>query len=193
MAKSGQYIDVKASRLKYTNEVGLFKQNLALHRKRGILLLEDEFPDIAIAFSAVKLRPAPIVFAVRINFDNYDLVPPSVIFINPFTGDSINSYRDIPTVFKRRIPNSTTPQPLLQEDTGKIPFICIPGVREYHEHPRHTGNSWFLYRKKDGVGSLGYLVEKLYEYGIIAINSYQFPPIAVNQIGLGIDSNSLPE
>jgi hypothetical protein len=38
-------------------------------------------------------------------------------------------------------------QPLTQPDaTGEAPFLCIAGVREYHDHPGHSGDSWDLHR-----------------------------------------------
>lgn len=54
-----------------------------------------------------------------------------------------------------------------------MPFICLPGVREYHEHPGHTGDSWFLHRLS-GVGTLYNLVTQLYHYGTEHIVGYQY-------------------
>jgi hypothetical protein len=32
-------------------------------------------------------------------------------------------------------------------------FFCMRGVREYHEHPEHTGDQWLLYRGSINVYS----------------------------------------
>ena len=32
--------------------------------------------------------------------------------------------------------------------TGK-PFLCLPGIREYHTHPNHVGDKWEGYRLRD--------------------------------------------
>jgi hypothetical protein len=84
------------------------------------------------------------------------------------------------------------PTLLQTEGPENTPFICIPGVREYHNHPSHTGDSWLLYRKKAGVGTLGYLIEKLYQYGIVTISNFNLN-INTPRMALGIDINALPE
>lgn len=47
----------------------------------------------------------------------------------------------------------------------QIPFLCLAGVREYHNNPGHTGDSWFLHRGT-GAGTLNFLLEQLYKYGV---------------------------
>lgn len=51
------------------------------------------------------------------------------------------------------------------------PFICLPGVYEYHKHAAHTGNDWLLHRGL-GAGRLGFLIDTLHKYGIEGIASY---------------------
>lgn len=38
-----------------------------------------------------------------------------------------------------------------------LPFICMIGVREYHTHPSHVGDSWSAYKDLDAY-SLGGIV-----------------------------------
>ena len=95
-------------------------------------------------------------------------------------------------------------QSLLVQNNGKPPFICIPGIREYHNHPAHTGDSWLLHRR-DGEGTLGFIVDKLYEYGISGIACYQVPGINIqgpninyqagnfNILSLPVAYNKIPE
>ncbi|MBN8675445.1 MAG: hypothetical protein J0L56_15045 [Chitinophagales bacterium] len=189
-----QTIDSAVSKEKFDTEVSVFLANEAMHRKRGILLLKHEFPDVIFIFSAVNLKPASIVFAVKINFNDYDLSAPSVRFIDPFTWEPMIV---APVLLYRKIVYPDKPaeiQHLTQKDTNGLPFICIPGIREYHEHPAHTGDSWLLHRNKCGEGTLGFIVEKLFDYGISAINSYQFQiQLQAPQALVGVDLNLIPE
>jgi hypothetical protein len=62
--------------------------------------------------------------------------------------------------------------PLMQaHGPDEIPFPCLPGVREYHEHPGHSGDPWLLHRG-GGEGTLYFLLEKLYQYGVAPISTY---------------------
>jgi hypothetical protein len=59
----------------------------------------------------------------------------------------------------------------MQGQPDEIPFLCIPGVREYHQHPAHTGNSWLLHRGT-GEGTLFFIVDQLWKYGVQGVASY---------------------
>jgi len=37
-------------------------------------------------------------------------------------------------------------QLMVAAEPDEIPFLCLPGIREYHENPAHTGDSWLLHR-----------------------------------------------
>lgn len=195
---SVQTVDPSVSKNKFDYEVSIFHKNLEVHRKRGVILLEAIFPNIELLFMAPKLIPSPAVFSVRINFNNYDLEPPSILFINPFTRELLKANQVLTHFFKKNgldQQGNLISQQLLQTETPDgIPFFCIPGVREYHNHPFHTGDSWFLHRKLGGEGSLGYLIDKLYEYGISAISTFNLQlNFSGPQIHLGLDLNNLPE
>ena len=65
------------------------------------------------------------------------------------------------------------PQPLMQAyGDDDIPFLCIAGVREYHEHPAHSGDHWELYRTS-GAGRLIRLVEVISKYGLETIDGFE--------------------
>lgn len=172
-----QYVDLNLTKEKFDLELKNFKTMELTNRKRGIILLESNFPDICLAFLVTKLTPSPIAFAVKIDFTNYDIEAPSVVFIDPFTFEPIKSAQSlVPFWIKNGTDNNGNPllQNLIQQEihADALPFICIPGVREYHNHPAHSGDSWLLHRKLSGEGTLGYLVEKLYEYGLNPIGGY---------------------
>ncbi len=44
------------------------------------------------------------------------------------------------------------------------PFVCLQGVREYHDNPGHTGDSWWLHRAA-GAGRIVRLLELISRYG----------------------------
>jgi len=167
-----QIIDEKISKSKFELELTEFRKIEDIQRKRGVFLLKACFPNIFIAFSAIHLTPAPIAFAVKINFDNYDLEPLSIRFINPFTFEELK-IKAIGLNRRKILPNGTFELvSLSQQDTTSLPFVCMPGVREYHAHPAHTGDYWLLHRNIASEGSLGFIIEKLYEYGVSAIRFY---------------------
>ena len=65
------------------------------------------------------------------------------------------------------------PQPLMQGYGGDdIPFLCMAGVREYHEHPAHSGDHWESYRTS-GAGRLVRLVETISKYGLEPIKGFE--------------------
>lgn len=187
-----QYIDSRVTQEKFNSELEKFFKSKETYRKRGVFLLDVEFPNVYLAFSIVKLKPAPFAFAVKINFDNFDFEAPSVVFISPFTFEPITLKNEIGIMFPRKVENSPMPQFLIQQNEGKLPFLCIPGVREYHNHPAHTGDSWFLHRGIGGEGSLGFIIDKLYDYGITPIVSYQ---TVLNFTGLALayDLTKVPQ
>ncbi|WP_241359668.1 putative metal-binding protein, partial [Escherichia coli] len=52
-----------------------------------------------------------------------------------------------------------------------IPFLCLPGVREYHDHPAHTGDSWLLHRRS-GEGSLHFILESIWKHGVEPLDGF---------------------
>lgn len=70
--------------------------------------------------------------------------------------------------------NIQAQQPLMQppNDPDGLPFLCIAGVREYHEHPAHSGDLWELHRES-GAGRLARVLEVIHKYGVEPIADYQ--------------------
>ena len=65
------------------------------------------------------------------------------------------------------------PQPLMQAyGDDDIPFLCIAGVREYHEHPAHSGDHWLSHRSS-GAGRVIRLVEVISKYGPETIDGFE--------------------
>jgi hypothetical protein len=187
---SEQIIDTDISRQKFETDIAKLKDAEANYRARGIFVIKAEFPDVIIAFMAPQLAPASLIFATLINYSNYDLEPLSVRFINLFTlQDQIQ-----PVNVLYKIEGVAQLQNYVQQDEVGLPFLCLPGVKEYHEHPAHSGDNWFLHRNVGGEGSLGYIIDKLYLHGVKPINSFSVPINIVAQIPnaqLNYDTNLL--
>jgi hypothetical protein len=98
-----------------------------------------------------------VAATVRIDFANYDLWPPSVTFIDLAEGSPwMPPMRAI-------VETPDGPRDLLVDghpQTG-LPFLCVPGTREYHSHPQHSGDDWLLHRCT-GAGRLGPLCDLLW-------------------------------
>lgn len=167
---SHQVVDPIISRVKFNRELKALRRLRTMHRARGWWLLAAEFPVIEVAFATPRMRPAAIAFAVRIDFTNYDLWPPSVKFIDPFTGQELTSIDQVISPMLRM--TQSGPQRIVQSHIGQPPFICLPGVREYHEHPGHNGDDWLLHRGK-GEGNLLFLLDKLSTYGSEPLAGWQ--------------------
>lgn len=180
-------VDPIVSRGKFEQELADYARIAGDQRRLGWWLLRAEFPDVLVAFVAPQLRPPAVVFGALLDFTNYDLWPPSVTLVDPFSEEPLRARQLPPALaFQRKIAAGPpvqipgmgevipyTEQPLLQAyGPEDIPFLCLPGVREYHDHPAHSGDSWFLHRGR-GEGTLYFLLEKLHRYGVSPLRGYQ--------------------
>jgi hypothetical protein len=185
-----QVVDPKVTRAKFDREIAAFRDLANDYRSRGWFLMEAEFPLVVVMLAAPQLSPPAIVAGVSFDYTNYDADPPSVRLVNPFTLEPYRSTQ-LPTVLKRSVEVPVPPgmpipgappgvrarmmaeQPLMQwygeDDT---PFLCLAGVREYHAHPGHSGDSWDLHRSA-GAGSLVRLLSVISQYGVEPLTSYQ--------------------
>jgi Predicted metal binding domain len=134
-----------------------FERNPDIYRERGWIVLRRAELELDIAFAArvqdnSSAAPLPVMTAcVRFDYSNYDLMPPSVRFVDFFTGAPITPHvRALVISSDREPPNDllVNGHPATNE-----PFLCVPGTREYHTHPQHTGDSWLLHRGR-GAGTL---------------------------------------
>lgn len=178
---SHQSVDPRVSREKFDIEIADFRRAAENNRRRGWWLLEAEFPSVSVVFATPQLQPTAVICGVDINFTNYDLEAPSVRLVNPFTREPYR-LKNLPTVLLRRqvvnfpeglgMPQFTSAIPLMQaHDPEEIPFLCIPGVREYHAHPAHTGDSWLTHRGH-GEGTLFHILHTIYQYGVQPISGF---------------------
>jgi len=182
-----QFTDPAVTRAKFQNQANDFNLNLDSYVRRGIFCRRIEYPVVSLLFTAAHLKPPAIVFAVDIDFTNYDFDPPSVKFIDPNTGETLKAGA-LPCGVFQIGPNG--PMNLVQGMPGQDAFLCIPGIREYHQHPAHSGDSWFLYRSR-GEGALPFIIEQLYKHSVVAISGYNMQlNIAIS--GFQMDLGKLP-
>jgi len=152
--------------------------------------MEASFPEAFFVLVATRLNPLSIVFGVVLNFENYDVQPLSVRFVNPLTRNplSLNEIYCLPTLVSGPNPLSFQIQPLVQGFSQDRPFLCLQGIREYHDNEGHSGDSWFLYRKT-GSGTLLQILEVIMKYGPDSIQAYH---LQVNpQIGFSMNPSPL--
>jgi Predicted metal binding domain/Protein of Unknown function (DUF2604) len=197
-----QFVDPAVSLAKFDQEVADFRTLEEEYRARGWFLLEAEFPQVVVLLGTPALRPPALVCGVRFDYTNYDAQPPSVALVDPFTGEPYIAER-LPTALNRALPAQAVQlpglpqgnlemrgaQPLMQAASpADIPFLCIAGVREYHEHPGHSGDTWELHRAS-GAGRLVRLLEIIHRYGVEPIRGY-----GVNLVPqVGFDYGEPPE
>lgn len=180
-----QSVDPVVSRTKFEREIADFRELAHQYNPRGWFLIEAEFPSVFVILAAPQLQPAPLITGVMFDYTDYDLHSPSVRLVNPFTREPWK-WGELPTQLKRRtqnepiiIPGLQLPQgaSIMQEQTlmqsypGGIPFLCIAGVREYHEHPAHSGDVWEIHRSA-GAGRLVRILEVIDTYGLRPLTAY---------------------
>jgi hypothetical protein len=177
------------SRAKFDREIAEYHDLGSDYRRRGWLLVRAEFPWILVVLAAPQLKPPAIVTGVAFDYTNYDMRPPSVRLVDPFTGNPYKA-KELPTHLKRSVESAGPPIPGLQLPLGAearfvaqqplmqwygpddTPFLCIAGVREYHDHPGHSGDAWELHRRS-GAGRFVRLLETITKYGVQPIADYQ--------------------
>jgi hypothetical protein len=121
-----------------------------------------------------------VPYGVLLNFSDYDVRPPSVRLVNPFTRAPL-AMSEIPYHFPRLIKyvNPDTGgeeqrvQPMVVAFKQETPFLCLPGVREYHDSSAHSGDPWLLHRGT-GEGTLHFLLETLCKYGAEPLRQLNF-------------------
>ena len=184
-----QFVDPQVSRAKFDREIAEYHELGSDYRRRGWLLVRAEFPSILVVLAAPQLKPPAIVTGVAFDYTNYDMRPPSVRLVDPFSGNPYKA-KELPTHLKRSVETAGPPMPGLQLPLGAearfvaqqplmqwygpddTPFLCIAGVREYHDHPGHSGDAWELHRCS-GAGRFVRLLETITKYGVHPISEYQ--------------------
>lgn len=207
MSSPPQVVDPMVSRTKFDREVTEFRSMAAEYGRRGWFLVDASFPEILVVLGVPQLKPHALLCGVLLDYTDYDLKPPSVRFVDPFTREPYKG-TDLPTRLLRQTEIDPPPgfpmppgalkakmvqqQPLIidYENAGsdQPPFLCLAGVREYHDHPAHSGDRWELHRAA-GAGRLVRLLEIIDTYGLRPISG--FAVNLVPQVG-GFTQSEVP-
>ena len=168
-------VDPQVSAAKFEAEVSAFQALRQEHSRRGIWLLRADYPTAVVLFASPRILPLRVLaFAAVVDFRNYDLWAPSVRIVDPLTEVPYRG-ADLPqqaylwrrtgkTVAGTGGQAAEVGRFMVWQEPDEIPFLCHAGVREYHAHPAHTGDSWLLHRGGT-EGTLARIVELLFQYG----------------------------
>jgi hypothetical protein len=184
------YVDAAVSQAKFAREVSDYRALERDYRARGWLLLEARFPRILVALATPQLRPPALVTGVELDYTNYDAEPPSLRLVDPLSGEPYTA-KNLPVNLLRNVGEPqqlailgpaaaafrvNQLQPLMvAHGPDEVPFLCVAGVREYHQHPAHSGDSWELHRTT-GAGRLVRLLDLIHKYGVEPIARYAVQP-----------------
>ena len=190
---TAQSTDLSLSRKKFNREISQFRAHGKEYQQRGWFLAYAKYPEVLVVLATAKTKPVSIMTGVLFDYTNYDAAPPSVRLVHPITGKTYK-ISELPTALPRLVsePKPTIvsngalqiqppqTQSLMQAyGPDGVPFICVAGVREYHEHPAHSGDHWELHRAS-GAGRLVRLIEIISKYGpdtIVGFNVQMTPSI----------------
>lgn len=160
MAANPQLVDPAISRKKLRRELEAWRHQEVDYRKKGWILLRSNDLTVEVAFLTLipmgNTHIPAVAPTIRLEYDNYDLWPPSLTFIDIFTGRPADS--PLPAAW---IDGPDGPRNVLIRDAHGKQFICFPGTREFHDHPDHDGDSWELYRAA-GHGRLAVVCDRVY-------------------------------
>ncbi|MER9353732.1 hypothetical protein NKI61_10580 [Mesorhizobium sp. M0514] len=201
-----QTADPEVSRAKFDRQIGWFRPYADAYRAQGCFLIEASFPSAFFIFASPKLKPRVIGAAIEIDFTNYDLRPPSVVFVDLLTRQPI-ARKDLAVKMLRRpqLPG-TSPEiisNLIQQNAvpltdfiqanspEDLPFLCMAGVREYHDNPAHSGDPWLLHRGS-GEGCLAFILDKIIKYGTGPVEQLQIQ-LQMSVGGLLVSPQAIPE
>jgi hypothetical protein len=173
-------IDPDVSRLKFDREINRLVEQRSTLQSRGIFLVgAPTYPIVEFLFvprhslqvvlqakqSGSIILPEGAVVAVKLpslaarsfkaHFDltDYDLQPPSLEFRDSLT-DGILVYDAMFRALEYEKERKAHVVLLPDHPITHKPFLCLRGIREYHEHPQHSGDDWLLYREQISLFSI---------------------------------------
>ena len=151
---------------------------IAASQSSDIKLPPDAPPGaIAMAIAAVPSLSAQ-AFKARFDLTDYDLRAPSLEFRDPWT-DALLPYATMFRALEYEKDRQAHLVLLDDHPTTHKPFLCLRGIREYHEHPQHSGDDWLLYRTQMSLFSI---VMSLWRVSIDLVHPILFPHPAGLQV-----------
>lgn len=189
-------VPVEVSCAKLAAELEDWQANAAIYTRRGWMLLDRGPLHVEVAFLAavplVGVFTIPVVTAcVRLDYTNYDLWPPGLTFIDPRTREPASPAVRAPATTSLGVRDALIDG---HPDTGR-PFLCLPGIREYHNHPQHTGDDWLLHRAT-GAGRLAVICEHIWQRMVrnvvgLHVTVQAMPPAIGTQVAMALAQGDL--
>lgn len=168
-------IDTEVCRRKFDIEIEQLRRQSSDLRSWGCLMVETTFPNVDVIFLPRKTAQAGVLmpkesilvlphaelefkkhaelrglgtlpFGVRFALDDFDQRPISVSFRDPVSWEPLTMDR-LPVGQHVDEHGKKTGVVIDSHPTTRMPFLCLQGIREYHEHPQHTGDEWLLHRR----------------------------------------------
>ncbi len=153
-------VDRTVAQAKFARELEILRAHLPTLSARGICLHKAEFPCVDVVFvSGQPLRVCGVIrpmdvpmlgqrpFGVRFDMEDFDLTAPSATFRD------VRDWKQLPVGAVKgfhEIAGQPTPV-LLHHPTLNRPFLCMQGIREYHQHPDHTNDDWLSHRHEGAL------------------------------------------
>lgn len=164
-------VDPATSRRKVRRFLDDWDRQRSIYRARGWLIVEvfdDLVVDLAMTTRMPGIAPAGldvVPVCCRIDYRNFDLWAPSVIFIS-----LVNRLPVVPSLRAFQLHEGQLRDVLIDgHPSNNQPFLCLPGTREYHSHPQHSGDDWLLHRSQ-GAGNLAVIAQRLWQTMLQTLN-----------------------
>ena len=173
-------VDPEVSRLKFEREINRLAEQRSALQSRGIFVIgSSTYPIVELLFvprhplqvavaapqsggiilpqgaMAVVELPSLSARAFKARFDltDYDLRAPSLEFRDYWT-DNLLPYDTMFRALEYEKERKAHAVLLNDHPITHKPFLCLRGIREYHEHPQHSGDDWLLYRNQMSLFSI---------------------------------------
>ena len=143
-------MDKAVSRIKFEAEIqSLTTEGAAYVAVKGWRIVSSTYPILAIV---LRHSHSSREIEFRFTCDNWDELPPSLSLHDPVDGRELQ-WKEWPKggwVVHEEHPST------------KRPFLCLPGIREYHTHRSHLSDKWDGYHLR-GSYRLRDIVDRVYQ------------------------------
>ena len=141
-------MDLEVSRRKFAREMQALNEKASeFIRLRGWVVKGSDYPNFFLMFTHPTSHRA---VEFRFFCDDWDELPPSLKLFDPESGEELPWSR-----WPQGGWNAADSHPTLGG-----PFLCLPGIREFHVHTSHLNDKWEGLRGRDSY-SLLHIVERV--------------------------------
>lgn len=140
----------------FEEAVGKIVGNSDLLVERGWLVLASTYPELTVG---VRHRRTGRIRVFRFAFDDWNDLPPRLTLLD---GETLE---ELPGTMWPKSGTShwhASGWTSAGGITSLQPFMCMQGIREYHTHQSHVGDSWENYKSQSGF-DLGGIISKVTE------------------------------